>query len=79
MFGDPVLQQPRFPDAGRASPNHKEIHALESFSDLVLQQPRFPTMTTMQALQAAGLSAGSGRSGSEGEAAAGGHPAHSKP
>jgi len=37
MFGDLVLQQPRFPDAGRASPNHKEIHALQSFGDLVLQ------------------------------------------
>ena len=41
MFGDLVLQQPRFPDAGRASPNHKETHPLQSFGDLVLQQPRF--------------------------------------
>jgi len=41
MIADLVLQQPRFPDAGRASTNHQEIHALQSFGDLVLQQPRF--------------------------------------
>jgi len=73
------LQQTRLSGAGRVSPNHNEIHALESFSDLVLQQPRFPTMTPMQALHAAGSIAGSGRSVFEGEAAAAGHPAHSKP
>jgi len=41
MFGDHVLQQPRFSVAERASANNKEIHALQSFGDLVLQQPRF--------------------------------------
>jgi len=61
MFGDLVLQQPRFSDAGRASANHKEIHALQSFGDLVLQQPRFlgtgralPNHTEIHALQSSG-------------------------
>jgi len=41
IFADLVLQQPRFSDAGRASSNHQETHALQSLGDLVLQQPRF--------------------------------------
>jgi len=39
----PRAEAAQVPDAGRAMPNHKEIHAFQRFGDLVLQQPRFPS------------------------------------